>query len=99
MSAWRVANPKAGALQVKFEQDDDCFLLPEPPKAEASESVPLTVAAPKYKKYASVDEIDYVPEDALKQGLGMIGSLKDFLKKLDIGSKLRQEVWMRDITK
>ncbi|RDB22483.1 Nuclear GTPase SLIP-GC [Hypsizygus marmoreus] len=57
-------------------------------------------AAPKnvlYTVYGSSNEIAYAPEDALKEGLGMVNSIKASLKQLKLGSKLRQDVWLREI--
>lgn len=50
-----------------------------------------------YKTHLRADEINYLPEDALKEGLGMVEALKANLKKLELGSKLRKDVWMREI--
>ena len=50
-----------------------------------------------FKKHNVVDDIQYAPEDALKEGLGMVKTLQASIKKLDFGSKLRKDVWMREI--
>ncbi|KAG6918940.1 hypothetical protein DXG01_010595 [Tephrocybe rancida] len=47
--------------------------------------------------YNSSEDIHYTPEEALKEGLGMVTSIKSSLKQLQLGSKLRQEVWMREL--
>lgn len=52
-----------------------------------------------FKKYESVEDIHYAPEDALKEGLGMVKTIKMNLKSLNVGSKMRQEVWMNEIKK
>ena len=49
--------------------------------------------------HEDASEITYVPEDALKDGLGMIKTIKQTLTKLELSSKLRAEVWDREITK
>ena len=49
--------------------------------------------------HEDASEITYVPEDALKEGLGMIKTIKQTLTKLELSSKLRAEVWDREITK
>lgn len=49
--------------------------------------------------HEDASEITYVPEDALKEGLGMIKTIKQSLSKLELSSKLRAEVWDREITK
>jgi hypothetical protein len=61
-------------------------------------TVPAAPEPPSYfTVYASANEIVYVPENALKEGLGMVKAIKTSLKKLEMGSKLRQEVWAREI--
>lgn len=45
------------------------------------------------------EDIVYTPEDALKEGSGMVKTIKENLKKLELGSKLRQEVWDREMAK
>jgi hypothetical protein len=50
-----------------------------------------------YTIYASAADVPYQPEEALKEGLSMVKTLKANIKKLELGSKLRQEVWMREI--
>lgn len=55
---------------------------------------------PEPKHYAvhnSAEDIVYAPEDALKEGLGMVQTLKANIKKLELGSKLRKDVWLREI--
>lgn len=50
-----------------------------------------------YTVHQSANDIPYAPEDALKQGLGMVRSIHTSLNRLQLGSKLRQDVWMREI--
>lgn len=50
-----------------------------------------------YTVYNSAAEIPYRPEDALKEGVGMVNTLKASIKKLELGSKLRKDVWLREI--
>jgi hypothetical protein len=50
-----------------------------------------------YAIYNSAVDVPYQPEDALKEGLGMVKTLKANIKKLELGSKLRQDVWLREI--
>jgi hypothetical protein len=47
--------------------------------------------------YDIVADISYVPEAALKEGVGMVKEIKERIKKLELGSKLRQDVWLREI--
>ena len=50
-----------------------------------------------YVVYASAAEITYVPENALEEGIGMVNTIQNTLKTLKLGSKLRQDVWSREI--
>src|SRR6266540_5281080 len=52
-----------------------------------------------YTLYRSSEGIEHTPEAALKEGLGMVKTIKECLKKLELGSKLRREVWDREIIK
>ena len=54
---------------------------------------------PKFKVYASVSDITYAPETALKEGILMVNTIKGGLERLELGSKLRQEVWDREVQK
>lgn len=49
--------------------------------------------------YKDASEIAYVPEDALKEGLGMVKTIKQTLTRLELSSKLRAEVWDRELSK
>jgi hypothetical protein len=50
-----------------------------------------------YTVYDSAADISYVPETALKEGVGMVKEIREGIKKLELGSKLRQEVWLREM--
>ncbi|KAJ3510297.1 hypothetical protein NLJ89_g4757 [Agrocybe chaxingu] len=50
-----------------------------------------------FTSYKNAQDISHTPEGALREGLGMVKTLKENLKKLELGSKLRQEVWDREI--
>ncbi|KDR83818.1 hypothetical protein GALMADRAFT_236220 [Galerina marginata CBS 339.88] len=55
-------------------------------------------AKPKFfTVYESAADISHAPEEALKEGLGMVKTVKNSLKQLELGSKLRQEVWDREL--
>lgn len=57
-------------------------------------------SSPKFfTVHEDASEITYVPEGAFKEGLGMIKTIKQTLTKLELSSKLRAEVWDREITK
>ncbi|KAG6813480.1 hypothetical protein H0H92_010505 [Tricholoma furcatifolium] len=47
--------------------------------------------------YDSSKDIAYTPENALKEGIGMVKSIRSSLKDLQLGSRLRQDVWMREL--
>lgn len=57
------------------------------------------VAPPLFNEYTSANEINYSPENALKQGLKMIQTLKSRMKLMKLSSKMREEVWAREIAK
>lgn len=61
--------------------------------------IPEEFKAKFYKIYDYATDIQYLPEDALKEGLGMTKSLKENVKKLELGSKLRKDVWLREIAR
>lgn len=50
-----------------------------------------------YTTYASVQEIAYTPEMALQQGIGMVKTMKKDIQKLELGSRMRKEVWLREV--
>lgn len=50
-----------------------------------------------FKVFESASDITYAPEEALKAGLDMVSGIQEVLKKIQISSKMRQEVWMREI--
>lgn len=83
-----------GSLVVKAEPyaADDVSRLrkPDEPRPQHVESQTL------YKMYESAEDIDYLPEDALEEGLKMVKAIKSCVKKID-KSKLRREVWEREI--
>jgi ABC-type multidrug transport system fused ATPase/permease subunit len=49
-----------------------------------------------YTRYHSASEIAYTPDGVLREGLGMVESVNSKLEHLDLGSKLRKEVWLRE---
>jgi len=52
-----------------------------------------------FTAFQSAAEISYLPEHALKEGFGMVKTIKESLKQLELGSQLRREVWDREICK
>jgi len=73
------------------------------PKLEHEASLNETQESKNNSKYftafQNATEISYLPEDALKEGFGMVKAIKESLKQLEVGSKLRREVWDREIAK
>jgi hypothetical protein len=70
------------------------------PEDIVMEEATITTTTPKpilYTKYSSAPDILYAPEDALKEGLGMVKSINSSLKTIQLGSKLRQDVWLREL--
>ena len=59
--------------------------------------IPQEAKPSLYAVYNSATEIPYQPEAALKEGVGMVNALKASIKKLELGSKLRKDVWLREI--
>ena len=48
--------------------------------------------------YQSADEIQYAPEHVFREGNKMVKAIDANLKKVKFGSKLRQEVWRKEIS-
>lgn len=60
-------------------------------------SIPFAPKEINYKVYKSADEIEYSPESALQEGVAMVREVKHHLKKIELGSKLRKDVWMNEV--
>lgn len=65
--------------------------------ATIPDAPPQEPKASLYRRFESATEITYQPENALKEGLGMVKALKGKVKTLELGSKLRKEVWLREV--
>jgi hypothetical protein len=50
-----------------------------------------------YTAYSTAADIVYAPELALQEGLSMVKTLREEIKKVKLGSKLRQDVWSREL--
>lgn len=50
-----------------------------------------------YGIFSGPDDILYTPEEALAQGLRMVKTLKASVKNLELGNKMRKDVWLREI--
>ena len=69
-------------------------------KAETKPEVQnaLQVVPPSYYNvYERAEDIQYAPEGALKEGIGMVKALNANIKRIDLGSKMRQSVWEKEI--
>lgn len=52
---------------------------------------------PLYTRYASVQDITYTPEIALQQGLAMVKAIQKEVLPLELGTRMRKEVWLREV--
>ncbi|KAF5370055.1 hypothetical protein D9758_001123 [Tetrapyrgos nigripes] len=89
----RASHPTELSAFVKPELDDN---LQMQDASTASNQTPHATPA-KYSSYESAADIPYEPEIALKEGLGMVKTIRACMDKLQLGSKLRQEVWLREL--
>ncbi|KIK65342.1 hypothetical protein GYMLUDRAFT_70455 [Collybiopsis luxurians FD-317 M1] len=99
------ANAGSSNSQVKTEQSLDDLLdmaYPAVSSRDTSLNFPqnafqISGLVKNYTSYQSVADIPYSAEMALKEGLAMVQHIKAFLSKLSLGSKLRQDVWKKNI--
>ena len=70
-----------------------------PKLEEETETLEVENKTRHFTAFQSATEISYIPEDALKEGFGMVKAIKESLKHLELGSQLRREVWDREISK
>ncbi|KAF5388296.1 hypothetical protein D9615_000347 [Tricholomella constricta] len=90
--------PVSTALQGASSGEDTIVTKDEDvTMGDATKAIAPELLKPLFTIYTSADEIEYAPEEALKEGLGMVKSIKSSLKHLQLGSKLRQDVWMREL--
>jgi hypothetical protein len=54
-------------------------------------------AAGAYTRFSAPGEIAYTPEAALHEGLQMVGALRAGIRTLELGNKMRKDVWMREL--
>ncbi|KZT13003.1 uncharacterized protein LAESUDRAFT_719309 [Laetiporus sulphureus 93-53] len=83
------ANAQSIIPKVKAEDGGD--------RAAPTQAAVAAPAKPLYTIYNAADEIEYLPERALKECLQMVTTIKTNIKKLELGSKLRKDVWLREI--
>ncbi|KAH8118439.1 hypothetical protein DFH11DRAFT_1849817 [Phellopilus nigrolimitatus] len=82
------ANAPLPKVEVKKDESDTDVLS----QNLVSPSIPMD-----YAKYESADQIRYTPENCLKEGVNMVKNIKAHIKHLELGSKLRKDVWLREI--
>jgi len=51
----------------------------------------------KYRVYSSAADISYKPDMALQEGLIMVEEISKKIRTLELGSKLRKDVWFREV--
>jgi hypothetical protein len=69
-----------------------------PDVSKSNHAVKRPPASPNlYTTYESVHDIIYTPETALQQGLGMVKAIKGHIHRLELGSRMRKEVWLREV--
>ena len=66
-------------------------------QAQPAESTPAPVLERIYTRHESASEIAYNTDDALQQGHAMVKTIQAAIKKIALGSKLREEVWDREM--
>jgi hypothetical protein len=65
--------------------------------AQLDETAPAPILERIYTRHSSASEIAYNTDDALQQGHAMVKTIQDAIKKIVLGSKLREEVWDREM--
>jgi hypothetical protein len=53
----------------------------------------------QYTIYSGSKDIVYTPEASLKEGLAMVKTLEGNIQSLKLGSKLREDVWKRELSR
>lgn len=90
-----------GQSSTPFVKQEGPSFLTQPADHEDVKTVlrTATVSAmtKHYDVFVSASQINYSPEESLRNGLGMVKTLKERVDKLELGSKLRKEVWLREI--
>ncbi|KZT43419.1 hypothetical protein SISSUDRAFT_693111 [Sistotremastrum suecicum HHB10207 ss-3] len=52
---------------------------------------------PSYTVYTNAQDIEYTPENALQNGVGMVQDLATLVKKIELGKGRRAQTWYREI--
>lgn len=84
------ASPRKGLM--KTDSFAELKMRPRP-------SADFRAAADSFEKHATAEEIDYTPEKALHAGLSMVKLIDKSVKRLELGSKMRKDVWLREIAR
>ena len=66
---------------------------------EATTDDQIATIPTTYAVFESPNEIHYTPEEFLKEGVKMVKNIKSHVKRLELGSKLRKEVWLGEIAR
>jgi hypothetical protein len=63
------------------------------------DEAPSVSPEPTFTLYNGPHEIDFTPEEALKQGLAMVEHAKRSIATLHIANEMRRDVWDRELQK
>ncbi|KAL5508154.1 hypothetical protein ACEPAH_5772 [Sanghuangporus vaninii] len=92
----KAKKPKSETVEaVKMESEPNITKQEEVARADTSvvSSIPAN-----YTIFNSPGDIAYSPEQFLKEGVNMVKAIKAYVKRLGRGSKLRRDVWLREIS-
>ncbi|OCH93606.1 hypothetical protein OBBRIDRAFT_790131 [Obba rivulosa] len=82
----------------QIDNDRRAPTSPTPRQTPAPTPCPqATQSVAPYKTYEFAESIKYSPEDAWKEGLEKVDIIKMNMQNLNMGSKLRREIWEHDI--
>lgn len=68
-------------------------------KLEDPQEVVLGGIPASFKTYRAAQDIQYTPERSLQEGLNMVKTLKAHINHLELGSKMRKDVWLKEIAR
>lgn len=95
------ANVSSGvAKKEDVDMKDELKLDIKPEPKGLIQPIPAPAPEPAhhyYTIYNSVADIQYLPENALKDEVGMVKALKACINNIKLGSKMRKEVWLQEI--
>ncbi|KAK1224421.1 hypothetical protein PQX77_012717 [Marasmius sp. AFHP31] len=88
----------SSAPRIKEQPTEETLIPPENAHFDASNATGSSRAPRRsFIVHESANDISYEPENALKQGLEMVSSIQNAMAGLQLGSKLRQQVWSKEI--